>query len=347
MKIAFWALYIAARGLGLDKFAVAAIANLGVPHWMALPLFVALLLVIAGAIVALIGFVKWIFSDWKYDEGKISAVVSLVLGAASFLVAPIFLSPVAIACGTFSERRATAPDGWVWVSAPWGWPGCSWPSSSGFHKPPPAAELFPNSSRFSARLIHSISIRAQGNQRLMSNLFRKKSLAAVLADSSDSVEGGHSLKRTLSSLSLIALGIGAIIGAGIFVRTAAAAGNNAGPAVVYSFILAGVGCGFAGLCYAELAAMIPVSGSAYTYTYATLGELIAWIIGWDLVLEYALGAATVSVAWSEYLNNLLHHFGWGIPFQWCHSPFDVSDPWGSMDSSTCPRFSFLPCLRVC
>src|SRR6202050_4350491 len=158
----------------------------------------------------------------------------------------------------------------------------------------------------------------------MSNLFRKKSVAAVLADSSGGVEGAHTLKRTLSSLSLIALGIGAIIGAGIFVRTAAAAGNNAGPAVVYSFILAGIGCGFAGLCYAELAAMIPVSGSAYTYTYATLGELIAWIIGWDLVLEYALGAATVSVAWSEYLINLLHHFGMGIPFQWCHSPFDVS-----------------------
>ena len=158
----------------------------------------------------------------------------------------------------------------------------------------------------------------------MSNLFRKKSLEAVMADATELSDSGHSLKRTLSSLSLIALGIGAIIGAGIFVRTAAAAGNNAGSAVVYSFILAGIGCGFAGLCYAELAAMIPVSGSAYTYTYATLGELIAWIIGWDLVLEYALGAATVSVAWSEYLNNLLQHFGWNMPFQWCHSPFDVS-----------------------
>ena len=158
----------------------------------------------------------------------------------------------------------------------------------------------------------------------MSDLFRKKSLAAVHADASNASEGGHTLKRSLSSLSLIALGIGAIIGAGIFVRTAAAAGNNAGPAVVYSFILAGIGCGFSGLCYAELAAMIPVSGSAYTYTYATLGELIAWIIGWDLVLEYALGAATVSVAWSEYLNNLLHRFGWDMPYQWCHSPFDVS-----------------------
>lgn len=158
----------------------------------------------------------------------------------------------------------------------------------------------------------------------MANLFRKKSLEAVMADSSDTLEGAPALRRTLSSLSLVALGIGAIIGAGIFVRTAAAAGNNAGPAVVYSFILAAIGCGFAGLCYAELAAMIPVSGSAYTYTYATLGELVAWIIGWDLVLEYGLGAATVSVAWSEYLNNLLHQFGYGMPFQWCHSPFEAS-----------------------
>jgi APA family basic amino acid/polyamine antiporter len=153
----------------------------------------------------------------------------------------------------------------------------------------------------------------------MSNLFRKKSLASLLDMSG---EGAHSLKRTLTATSLIALGIGAIIGAGLFVRTAAAAANNAGPSVTLGFILAGIGCALAGLCYAEFASMIPVAGSAYTYSYATLGELIAWIIGWDLVLEYALGAATVSIAWSEYLNKLVGYFGWQIPYQWCHSPLD-------------------------
>lgn len=113
------------------------------------------------------------------------------------------------------------------------------------------------------------------------------------------------LKRTLGAWNLIALGIGAIIGAGLFVRTAAAAGAHAGPAVTISFIVAALGCAFAGLCYAEFASMIPIAGSAYTYAYATMGEIVAWIIGWALVLEYALGAATVSIAWSEYLNLLL------------------------------------------
>ena len=119
----------------------------------------------------------------------------------------------------------------------------------------------------------------------------------------------------------MALGIGAIIGAGLFVRTAAAAGEHAGNAVTLSFIVAAVGCLFAGLCYAEFASMIPIAGSAYTYAYTTMGELVAWIIGWALVLEYALGAATVSIAWSEYINNLL---GGVIPYQWCHSPFETS-----------------------
>jgi APA family basic amino acid/polyamine antiporter len=132
------------------------------------------------------------------------------------------------------------------------------------------------------------------------------------------------LKRTLGWPGLIALGIGAIIGAGLFVRTAAAAANNAGPAVTLGFVIAAVGCAFAGFCYAEFASMIPVAGSAYTYAYATLGELMAWIIGWDLVLEYALGAATVAIAWSEYANKLLEYFGASIPFEWCHSPFEVS-----------------------
>ena len=150
------------------------------------------------------------------------------------------------------------------------------------------------------------------------SLFRKKSVASLLAQAADSEKG---LKRTLGVWSLIALGIGAIIGAGLFVRTAAAAGEHAGPAVTISFIIAAVGCCFAGLCYAEFASIIPIAGSAYTYAYATMGEVIAWIIGWALILEYALGAATVSISWSEYLNNLLNIlFHYRIPYEWCHSP---------------------------
>lgn len=156
------------------------------------------------------------------------------------------------------------------------------------------------------------------------NLFVKKSVSSLLHDAQ--MEGVGTLKRTLSSGSLIALGIGAIIGAGLFVRTAAAAAQNAGPSVTLGFIIAAIGCALAGLCYAELSSSIPISGSAYTYTYATMGELMAWIIGWDLVLEYAVGAATVGIAWSEYLNNLLVkvlHLS-PIPYQWCHSPFEHS-----------------------
>ena len=146
------------------------------------------------------------------------------------------------------------------------------------------------------------------------DLFRKKPLAKLLAQAADH----HGLKRTLGWPGLIALGIGAIIGAGLFVRTAAAAAQNAGSGVVVSFVIAAVGCLFAGLCYAEFAAMIPIAGSAYTYAYVPMGELIAWIIGWALILEYALGAATVSIAWSEYLNKL---FPTLVPWQWRHSPF--------------------------
>ncbi|NVN96497.1 MAG: amino acid permease [Bacteroidetes bacterium] len=155
----------------------------------------------------------------------------------------------------------------------------------------------------------------------MSNLFKTKSVDKLLSESSVEKNG---LKRTLGRWNLISLGIGAIIGAGLFVRTAAAAANNAGPSVTIGFIIAGIGCALAGLCYAEFASMIPVSGSAYTYSYATMGEMVAWIIGWDLVLEYALGAATVSIAWSEYLNKLLGYFDTNIPYQWCHSPFESS-----------------------
>jgi basic amino acid/polyamine antiporter, APA family len=149
-------------------------------------------------------------------------------------------------------------------------------------------------------------------------LFATKSVDDLRAEAAAS----HGLKRTLGPFDLVMLGIGAIIGAGLFVRTAAAAANNAGPSVTLGFIVASVGSAFAGLCYAEMASMIPISGSAYTYTYATMGELVAWIIGWDLVLEYAIGAATVSIAWSEYLNKLLEYFGFQIPYAWCHSPFD-------------------------
>jgi APA family basic amino acid/polyamine antiporter len=134
--------------------------------------------------------------------------------------------------------------------------------------------------------------------------------------------GEHSLKRSLGPVNLIALGIGGIIGAGLFVRTAAAIADRAGPSVVLAFIVAGVGCAFAGLCYAEFASMIPVAGSAYTYSYATMGELVAWIIGWDLILEYAVAAATVAIAWSEYANRVLDWFGLRIPYQWTHSPFE-------------------------
>ena len=150
------------------------------------------------------------------------------------------------------------------------------------------------------------------------SLFVKKSIEQLMLQADDSTKG---LKRTLGAGNLVALGIGAIIGAGLFVRTAEAAGEAAGPAVMISFVVAAIGCAFAGLCYAEFASMIPIAGSAYTYAYATMGEFIAWIIGWALVLEYALASATVAIAWSEYLNNLLDG---AIPYQFCHSPFETS-----------------------
>lgn len=170
----------------------------------------------------------------------------------------------------------------------------------------------------------------------MNSLFRVKSITKLMAESNDSENG---LKRTLTASSLIALGIGAIIGAGLFVRTASAAAQNAGSAVTIGFIIAAIGCALAGLCYAELSSSIPISGSAYTYTYATMGELLAWIIGWDLILEYAVGAATVGIAWSEYLNNLyvnvLHVSP--IPYSLSHSPFQVS-PTGEHGIINLPAF---------
>lgn len=155
---------------------------------------------------------------------------------------------------------------------------------------------------------------------MANQLWIKKPLAKLLTESSDE---GNQLKRSLSSASLVALGIGAIIGAGLFSLTGIAAAEHAGPAVTISFILAAVGCGFAGLCYAEFASMIPIAGSAYTYSYATMGEFVAWIIGWDLVLEYALGAATVAVSWSRYLLEFLSSFGIHLPVEVVCSPFEI------------------------
>ncbi len=144
----------------------------------------------------------------------------------------------------------------------------------------------------------------------MSNLLAKKPLDALLAEANQ--ENEHSLKRSLGPFSLTALGIGAVIGAGIFVLSGLGA-HYAGPGLMLSFVLSGLGCAFAGLCYAEFAAMIPLAGSAYTYAYATLGELIAWIIGWDLTLEYAMGASTVSSGWSNHFIELLRIFHLEIP----------------------------------
>lgn len=151
------------------------------------------------------------------------------------------------------------------------------------------------------------------------SLFAKKPLSALLAEASESDKG---LKKTLTAGALVALGIGAIIGAGLFSITGVAAANNAGPAITLSFIVAALGCAFAGLCYAEFASMIPVAGSAYTYSYATMGEFIAWIIGWDLVLEYAVGAATVAISWSRYLVKFLQGFDIHLPAEIATGPFD-------------------------
>jgi len=150
------------------------------------------------------------------------------------------------------------------------------------------------------------------------NLLVTKPLSRI----QEEAEGGaHTLKRTLGPGSLVALGIGAIIGAGLFSITGIAAANYAGPAIALSFVLAAIGCAFAGLCYSEFSTMIPIAGSAYTYAYATLGEFIAWVIGWDLVLEYAVGAATVSISWSSYIVSIFHSLGINLP------PYLIASPW--------------------
>src|SRR5437762_4527924 len=149
-------------------------------------------------------------------------------------------------------------------------------------------------------------------------LFATKSLDTLMKEAGDT--GEHSLKRALGPVNLVTLGVGAIIGAGIFVLTGSAAALYAGPAIMLSYILAGLGCVFAGLCYAEFASMKPIAGSAYTYGYATLGEIIAWIIGWDLILEYAFGAATVASGWSSTLVAFLQDYGISLPPQICDVP---------------------------
>lgn len=150
----------------------------------------------------------------------------------------------------------------------------------------------------------------------------KKPIETLLRESKE--EGEHSLKRSLGPVNLILIGIGIIIGAGLFSLTGIAAGQHSGPAVTISFLIAAVGCAFAALCYAEFSAMIPVAGSAYTYSYATMGELFAWIIGWDLALEYAVGAATVAISWSQYLTKFLSWFDLYLPPQLTLSPFETA-----------------------
>src|SRR6267154_1808378 len=166
-------------------------------------------------------------------------------------------------------------------------------------------------------------------------LFATKSLDTLMKEAGDT--GEHSLKRALGPVNLITLGIGAVIGAGIFVLTGSAAALYAGPAIMLSYVLAGTGCVFAGLCYAEFASMIPIAGSAYTYGYATLGELIAWIIGWDLILEYAFGAATVASGWSSTLVAFLQDYGIKLPPQICDVPGAL---WVMVDGRWGPATTF-------
>src|SRR3954452_24590068 len=153
----------------------------------------------------------------------------------------------------------------------------------------------------------------------MANLWVKKSIEALQAEAAHS-DQHDGLKRTLTATNLTALGIGAIIGAGFFVLTGHAAAENAGPAIALSFVVGGIACAFAGLCYAEMASTVPIAGSAYTYAYATMGEFIAWLIGWDLILEYMVGATTVAIGWSGYVTSVLHDFGIHIPAQFTQSP---------------------------
>ena len=162
-------------------------------------------------------------------------------------------------------------------------------------------------------------------QKLFQNLFRKKDIAAMLREAESGQSG---LRRSLTATSLVALGIGAIIGTGIFVITGQAAAQYAGPALTLSFVISALGCVFAALCYAEFAAMLPVSGSVYSYSYATMGEFLAWFIGWDLILEYLFACSAVAVGWSGYMQNLLLEWGMGLPPHLTQSTFGyVNNAW--------------------
>src|SRR5205809_47940 len=176
------------------------------------------------------------------------------------------------------------------------------------------------------------------------SIFATKSIEQLKAEAART--GEHSLKRVLGPINLVTLGIGAIIGTGIFVLTGQAAAANAGPAIALSMVLAGTASALAGLCYSEFASTVPIAGSAYTYAYATLGEFIAWIIGWDLILEYALGAATVAVGWSGNLVTLLHQFGLQFPARFSAAPGTVVQlAGGAMAGSTVAVFN-LPAVII-
>ncbi len=175
----------------------------------------------------------------------------------------------------------------------------------------------------------------------MANYLATKPLDLLMSEAQET--GEHCLKRALGPVNLVMLGIGAIIGAGIFVLTGSAASQFAGPAIVFSYILAGVGCAFAGLCYAEFASLIPIAGSAYTYGYATLGEIFAWIIGWDLILEYAFGAATVASGWSSTLVAFLQDYGINLPPQICDVPGQI---WVKYDGRWAPLTTLEPVLKA-
>jgi basic amino acid/polyamine antiporter, APA family len=181
---------------------------------------------------------------------------------------------------------------------------------------------------------------------LLGNIWALKSTDELAVEAAHTGAGGEvrPLRRTLSALHLVALGVGGIIGAGIFVLTGHAAAANAGPAVTLSFLLGAVACAFAGLCYAEMASTVPISGSAYTYAYATLGELVAWIIGWDLILEYAVGAATVAIGWSAYAVSFARDFGLDLPARFVSAPLAYDS--ASRTWSTTGAFVNLPAIAV-
>jgi APA family basic amino acid/polyamine antiporter len=175
----------------------------------------------------------------------------------------------------------------------------------------------------------------------MSTLFRKKTILSLLSEAAET--GNGTLKRKLGPFGLISIGVGVIIGAGLFSLTGIAAANNAGPAIILSFVLAAICCSFNALCYAEFASLVPVAGSAYTYSYASLGELFAWIIGWDLILEYSVGAATVAISWSQYLVKFLGYFDIHFPPQLSLSPFESVT---SVDGSVIHGIVNLPAVLI-